>query len=367
MPAAFDPVAISRVWPAADEGEHLALAAMDAAEGGRITEADRLARQALTVAEGLCEGRERERLLTQALRALGSAQRARGHYREAERTFARALANAFAAFGNATLEVAELQNDLGMTYKYLGRFAEAEAAYALARAILEGLPDADPEDLAALFHNLGGLAHARGDLETAEPLARRAVEIRSASVGPRAPATLLDRSAHAAILAGLGRADDAEASIQDLLGDLEAVLGSEHPEVAIALNNLAAILQTRGALVEAESIYRRVIAIKGAQLGLDSATLAVPLNNLATVLRAQGRPAEAAALYDRATTLLEGMVRDDHPNLLAIRRNAARLAADGARSAWTAPGQGSGTGPNRVSRGQPGKAPASGKRGVGPG
>jgi tetratricopeptide (TPR) repeat protein len=201
-----------------------------------------------------------------------------------------------------------------------------------ARAILEALPDADPEDLAALLHNLGGLAYARGDFETAEPLARRAVEIRSRSAGPRAQATLLDRSAHAAILAGLGRADDAEASIRDLLGDLEAALGSGHPEVAIALNNLAAILQSRGALVEAESIYRRVIGIKQAQLGDDSATLAVPLNNLATVLRAQGRAADAAALYDRATTLLEGMVRDDHPNLLAIRRNAARLAADGDRS-----------------------------------
>ena len=83
---------------------------------------------------------------------------------------------------------------------------------------------------------------------------------------------------------------------------------------------------------QAESIYRRVIGIKEAQLGHDSATLAVPLNNLATVLHAQGGRVEAAVLYDRATTLLEGAVRDDHPNLLAIRRSAARLAAGGDRS-----------------------------------
>src|SRR5258706_9231466 len=212
MPAALAPVTISGVGPAADESERLSVAAMEAAEGGRFAEADRLARQAVTVAEGLRQRHDRDRLLAQALRPLATAQRARGRYREAERTFARALANASAAFGNASLEVAELENDLGMTFKYLGRFAEAHAAYARARVILEALPDADPQDLAALFHNLGGLAHARGDLETAEPLARRAVEIRSRSVGPRAPATLLDRSAHAAILAGLCSDDEAEAA-----------------------------------------------------------------------------------------------------------------------------------------------------------
>jgi hypothetical protein len=41
--------------------------------------------------------------------------------------------------------------------------------------------------------------------------------------------------------------------------------------------------------------------------------------------RSQGADAEAAVLYQRATKLFEGSVRDDHPHLLAIRRNAARL------------------------------------------
>ena len=102
------------------------------------------------------------------------------------------------------------------------------------------------DDRAAIYHNLGGLAHARGDNEAAEPLARRAIELRSAALGPRASATLLDRSAHAAILDGMGRSLAAEASIRELLGDLAAALGTDHPEVSVARNNLAAILQRRG-------------------------------------------------------------------------------------------------------------------------
>ena len=209
-----------------------------------------------------------------------------------------------------------------MTFKYAGRFDDAERAYRQTRTILEAI-DADPEDLAALYHNLGGLAHVRRDFAAAEELSRRAIEIRSSALGPRHAATLLDRSAHAAILDGLGRHDEAEASIRDILGDLEAALGADHPEVAVALNNLAAIVQRRGDLPQAEELYRRVIAIKEARLGADSPALAVPLNNLGSVLRAAGRPDEARAAFERALRLLEGEVADDHPNLATIRRNLA--------------------------------------------
>jgi tetratricopeptide (TPR) repeat protein len=309
---------------AADDIESLAAAAMDSADGGRLDEAERLAGRALALAEALAASRTRDELLARSLRARGTVHRARGRYLDAERVFTRALGHATRGFGAASLEVAELQNDLGMTFKYVGRFDDAEAAYDRARHILDELPDVDEEDAAALFHNLGGLAHARGDFETAEPLARRAVEIRTQTHGPRDPATLLDRSAHAAILFGLGRTDEAETSFRGLLGDLEAALGADHPEVAVALNNLAAIVQSRGAVVEAVSLYRRVIAVKEARFGAGSPALAVPLNNLGTALLAQGRADEATAVHERALGLLEPAVEADHPNLVAVRRNLAR-------------------------------------------
>lgn len=297
---------------------------MEAAERGQFDETERLARRALRLSEGLSDAADRHMGLARALRAIGTAQRARGRYGAAESLFRRALAAATAGFGPHSIEAAELHNDLGMTFKYLGRFVEAEAAYSSAAAILDGLPDVDLEDLAALYHNLGGLAHARGDFATAEPLARRAIEIRAQAVDARAPALLLDRSAHAAILSGLGRTEEAEASIRDLLGDLEPALGPDHPEVAVAINNLAAILQRKGALADAETLYRRVIAIREARLGVDSATLAGPLNNLGTVLRALGRASAATRAWTRAERLLVGIVEPDHPTLLAIRLNLGR-------------------------------------------
>src|SRR5262249_53229739 len=138
----------------------LAAAAIAAAQEGRVAEAERLAWQALALAERPTVGPARNRALARALRALGEAQRTRGRYSAAERTFVRALAQAGPGFGERSVEAAELHNDLGMTFKFAGRFVDAETAYGRAREILATRPDADPEDLAALFHNLGGLAHA---------------------------------------------------------------------------------------------------------------------------------------------------------------------------------------------------------------
>ena len=253
----------ARRGPTSDDGAppgfsrshpRLADAAIDAAEDGDLDLCERLASQALDLADALPGGSERDRAMAQALRPRGTAERARGRYVEAEATFERAAALATTGFGRELLEVAELLNDLGMTFKYAGRFADAERAYQETRTILEAI-DADPEDLAALYHNLGGLAHVRRDFAGAEELSRRAIEIRSSALGPRHPATLLDRSAHAAIFHGLGRHDEAEASIRDILGDLEAALGADHPEMAVTFNNLAAIVQRRGDLPQAEELY----------------------------------------------------------------------------------------------------------------
>lgn len=274
-----------------------------------------------------------------AHRAIGTAQRSLGLWAEAESSFERGLRIARDAFGPGSLEVAELENDLGMTFKFAGRFDDAEAAYERVHSIFEALPTVDPSDLAALYHNLGGLAHARGDHVTAEPLARHAVELRSAAVGPIDVATLLDRSAHAAVLDGLGRSAEAEAEIREILPGLAAALGDGHPEVAVARGNLAAIIQRRGDLGEAERLYRQVLASREAVAGPDSPTLAIPLNNLGTVLRAAGRPGEARLAYERALEILHSAVAEDHPTVRSIRRNLARIGAPSplARAAVPAP------------------------------
>jgi len=91
-------------------------------------------------------------------------------------------------------------NDLGVVHKAQARFDDAGLVYRRALAISAQAEDTDAAALATLYHNLGGLEHARGRYAVGEPFARRALEIRRGLLGPDHPqvaaaAAALHRSA----------------------------------------------------------------------------------------------------------------------------------------------------------------------------
>ena len=172
-------------------------------------EAERVLRRAVDIAEGLSGPPELALLRVRALESLAASLRIQGRYHEAETVFRRALAEAEEEFGPSSGPVADVLGGLGVTFKYAGRFDEAESLFRRAIAIVES-GDADPSALATLYHNFGGLEHARGNYEAAEPLARRSVELREQAFGPAHPDAAADRAALAAIVDALGRHDEAE-------------------------------------------------------------------------------------------------------------------------------------------------------------
>src|SRR5207244_753201 len=155
-------------------------------------------------------------------------------------------------------------------------------------------------ELAALYHNGGGLEHARGRDGRGEPFARRGLEIREQALGPAHPTVAADAAALAAILDGQGKRDEAEELFRRALTVFERIYGGEHYEVAVTLNNLGALCQAKGETEEAERLYRRALAIKEKRLGGSHPEVATTLNNLAVLCRSQARHAEAQRLYHRA-------------------------------------------------------------------
>ena len=65
-----------------------------------------------------------------------------------------------------------------MLYKYNGRFTKAARLYRQALSSLIAAQGAEHPWVATLYHNLGGLEHARGNHARGEPFARRSVAIR---------------------------------------------------------------------------------------------------------------------------------------------------------------------------------------------
>ena len=113
----------------------------------------------------------------------------------------------------------------------------------------------------------------------------------------------------------------------------EASFGTEHPDVAIDLNNLAQLLQDTNRLAEAEPLMRRALAIDEASFGTEHPNVATDLNNLARLLQATNRLAEAEPLSRRHLAIFfafEAQTGHPHPHRnAAIGNYAALLAAMG--------------------------------------
>lgn len=255
-----------------------------------------------------------------ALAGRGEAARLSGRWPEAEAAYREALALAEQTFGPGSVAAAAVAHNLGVTYKYTGRFEQAAALYH--RALAVATEAGDDAFAAVICHNLGGLAHARGAHADGEPWARRAVAIRERSgAGPLALAA--DRGALAGLLVGLGRHEEAESLLIGCRDTFTQVLGPEHHEVGVIETNLAALALARGDLEAAEEHARRALAIKRAALGSTNPELAPTLTTLGTIRRRRGDDIDAVAWHLRALAVLEPVVEADHPLLRTIRANLA--------------------------------------------
>jgi tetratricopeptide (TPR) repeat protein len=254
-----------------------------------------------------------------------AALRYQAHYREAEVLLGRALALAEQGRPECDQRIA-VWNELGVLYKSMGRFDEASEVYGRSLTLAgKQARHADDAVMATLYHNLGGLEHARERYAAGEPLARRAVAIRERLLGPDHPEVAKDLAALAALLDGQGKRQEAAASLIRALGILERTYGPDDYEVAVSLNNLAALRYAEGDRAEALRLYRRALAIKEERLGPDHPDVATTLNNMAVLQKAQGDRREAAKLYGRALGIFEKSLGAEHPKTIACRDNYARL------------------------------------------
>ena len=107
------------------------------------------------------------------------------------------------------------------------------------------------------LHNLGGIEHARARYADGEPLARRAVALRTRALGPRHPAVAADVAALAAIVEARGRLTEAARLYRRALAVFRRVYGARSYEVGVNLAGLAGVFQARGRAAQAERVTGR--------------------------------------------------------------------------------------------------------------
>ncbi len=289
---------------------------------GRFGDAGVTIAAAIAILEaGAAEDGDDLMLWCQAQERQAGLERLAGDFAAAAGRLNAVLDRASAALGEESYSVVSAANALGVVYKYAADFDAAEAAYRRAMTASR-LAGQDPLTEAGLLHNLGGLAHSRGDAAGGIPLAERGAALRAEALGADHPDVARDLNALGALYHLAGRFADAAHAYCRALAVFEDRCGPDHFEVAMTCANLAVLRSDQKDFAQAESLGRRSLRILTAVLGPADAEVGLTLLNLAAAVASQGRVTEAAALAGQATAILSARLPAGHPHVLAAAEAA---------------------------------------------
>lgn len=258
------------------------------------------------------------------LRVRAASFRTRGLYREAEACLLEALRHLDPRQASAVPDLLLVWNDLGITYKYLGKFQKAHAYYRLAlqysRRVFRDCRVRD-SFLASLYHNLAGLEHSRRHFLRGVRLARKGLRLRLAAEGKCNIAVASDMVALAALLDGHRKFAESEILYLKALPIYRLEYGTSHPELAVLLHNLASHYHNTKRYAEAEPLFWAALRMRRRELGTAHPDLAVTLNNLGMLYYSQGESQQAARHFRQALRILVRTPGSRHPYTRAVCAN----------------------------------------------
>ena len=175
----------------------------------------------------------------------------------------------------------------------------------------------------------GGYNFELGRYEVALKMDVAALAAQQELLGKEHPDTLVTMNNLAVVLRRRGKYEEAEEMHRQALGPQETVLGKENPDTLTSMNNLALVLGDQGKYEEAEEMHRQALGLQETVLGKEHPdTLTSMNNNLVTVLRDQGKYKEAEEMNRQVLGLRETVLGREHPDTLATMNNLASVLRD---------------------------------------
>jgi tetratricopeptide (TPR) repeat protein len=225
-------------------------------------------------------------------------------------------ATAAEALAEARIELAEvLRRD--------SQLDEAAKLSGQAVADFESRARGTASHVAALFMH-GRILQARGDLEGAEPLLRRAYDLQLKLTGPVSDDAVDVRSGLAELLMVRGKTGEADALLRENIEAVREIYGEASAMLGIAWNNLAnALSDIPTKLDESEQAYLESIRLLEAALAPGHPEIATAHANLGALYLAMQRFEEAGREYRTGLELRMAALGPEHPNTLNSRMGVA--------------------------------------------
>ena len=205
-------------------------------------------------------------------------------------------------------QVGRLHAALGAAYDGLGMEERAVAHWHKAIEFFEKNEPPLLLDVAAMANNLGFIAKANGDLDTAESNFLRALEITHSQLGQEHEQTATVSSNLGALYQAAGFHEQAREMHMIALETRRALLGEEHPDTAQSHNNLALALLNTGDRAWARRHFEKSLAsyeFLGASYASDLEAVA---SNYCDFLREEGETQLADIIAGRVREVLSAPV-----------------------------------------------------------
>jgi hypothetical protein len=110
---------------------------------------------------------------------------------------------------------------------------------------------------------------------------------------------------------------------EQVLEACQRLLGAEHPDTLMAMNNLAWTVRAQGDLARAGELEQQVLEARRRLLGAEHPDTLTTMNNLAQTVRAQGDLAAARELQQHVQEARRRLLGAEHPDTLRAMLNLA--------------------------------------------
>jgi serine/threonine protein kinase len=164
-------------------------------------------------------------------------------------------------YGDEHLTTASTVNDLAAALFAQRRYAEAAPLFARTVAVYRQRLGAEHPRLALALHNQAAATQMQGDATAALRLAEEALAIRLAKYGPDHNATNESRTAVGSTLLDLGRVDEAQAHLEQVLRAQERLFDAKNPRLGLVVNLLTRAQLARVAVPADCGLSARAVAL----------------------------------------------------------------------------------------------------------
>jgi tetratricopeptide (TPR) repeat protein len=171
----------------------------------------------------------------------------------------------------------------------------------------------DDMDSTLIYHDMAEQARLEGDLDKAQPLYVKSIELRRKKFGVTSPALSPVLLNYAELLRMKGNYEAAKAVLSEALTINIATYGKNHRSSAEVMNSLGLVCRHLGELDRAEQVLLEALKIRRGIFGDLDLTVGASLNNLAELYREKQQYQDAINYHQLAITAFQAAGGEDHP------------------------------------------------------